>query len=183
MLFRSGIRPDGNEIEIHPECAEQTDELNPDQLNSDITHNTELDPEKMLLFSIDCLEEEELYPAQSAESLYSDGYVQKINVISSDDEIGEVVDGGDIQSSYSFGTTKITTGQKTGPLTISTSVNGVGTGSFSTEVVNSLEQKEVRIFSPTGDDSLIFDRDGYFDVFLVALDGSERPKKIGRAHV
>ena len=115
-------------------------------------------------------------PAQSGESLYSDGYVQKINVISSDDEIGEIIDGGDIQSSYSFGTTQITTGQKTGPLTISTSVNGVGTGSFSTQVVNSLEQKEVRIFSPTGDDSLIFDRDGYFDVFLVALDGSERPK-------
>ena len=171
-----GIRPDGTEIEIHPECSEQIDDENPDNTNSEITHNTELDPEDILLYSIDCLGEDELYPAQSGESLYSDGYVQKINVISSDDEIGEIVDGGDIQSSYSFGTTMITTGQKTGPLTISTSVNGVGTGSFSTEVVNSLEQKEVRIFSPTGDDSLIFDRDGYFDVFLVALDGSERPK-------
>ena len=52
----------------------------------------------------------------------------------------------------------------------------MGTGSFVTEVVNTLEQKEVRIFSPTGEDSLIFDRDGFFDVFLVALDGSERPK-------
>lgn len=171
-----GIRPDGTEIEIHPECAEQSDETNPDESNSEITHNTELDPEKILLYSIDCLEDEELYPAQSGESLYSDGYVQKINVISSDDEIGQIVDGGHIQSSYSYGTTQITTGQKTGPLTISTSVNGVGTGSFSTQVVNSLEQKEVRIFSPTGDESLIFDRDGYFDVFLVALDGSERPK-------
>lgn len=169
-----GIRPDGTEIEIHPECAEQDAETT--ETNSEITHNTELDPEKMLLYSIDCLEEEELYPAQSGESLYSDGYVQKINVISSDDEIGQIVDGGDIQSSYSFGTTHITTGQKTGSLTISTSVNGVGAGSFTTQVVNSLEQKEVRIFSPTGDDSLIFDRDGYFDVFLVALDGSERPK-------
>ncbi len=171
-----GVRPDGTEIEIHPECAEQSEETNPDETNSEITHNTELDPEKMLLYSIDCLPEEELYPAQSGESLYSDGYVQKINVISSDDEIGQIVDGGDILSSYSFGTTQITTGQKTGSLTISTSINGVGTGSFSTQVVNSLEQKEVRIFSPTGDDSLIFDRDGYFDVFLVALDGSERPK-------
>jgi len=41
---------------------------------------------------------------------------------------------------------------------------------------NTLEQKEVRIFSPTGVDTLIFDRDGFFDVFLIALDGSERPK-------
>ncbi|WP_255430780.1 hypothetical protein [Candidatus Nitrosopumilus sp. SW] len=171
-----GIRPDGTEIEIHSECADSSSELNNDALNSEITHNTELEPEDMLLYSIDCLEDEELYPAQTGESLYSDGYVQKINVISSDDEIGKIMDGGNIQSSYSYGTTQIITGQKTGPLTISTSVNGVGTGSFSTQVINSLEQKEVRIFSPTGDDTLIFDRDGYFDVFLVALDGSERPK-------
>jgi hypothetical protein len=52
----------------------------------------------------------------------------------------------------------------------------VGTGSFTTNVVNALEQKEVRLFSPTGEGSLIFDRDGYFDMFLIALDGQQRPK-------
>ncbi|WP_232202972.1 MULTISPECIES: hypothetical protein [Nitrosopumilus] len=172
-----GIRSDGTEIEIHPECKTQSNEsnLNNDS-DSEITHNTELDSENMLLYSIDCLGDGELYPAQSGESLYSDGYVQKINVISSDDEIGKIVDGGKVPSSYSFGTAKISTGQKTGPLTISASINGVGTGSFTTEVINTLEQKKVRIFSPTGDNSLIFDRDGYFDVFLIAMDGNERPK-------
>jgi hypothetical protein len=120
--------------------------------------------------------EDELYPIQSKENQYSDGFVQKINVISSDNVLAQIVDEGKILSSYSFGTTQVSTGQKTGPVTISASINGVGTGSFTANVVNTLEQKEVRLFSPTGEDSLIFDRDGFFDVFLIALDGSERPK-------
>ena len=122
------------------------------------------------------MDDDGLYPVQTKENLYSDGYVQKINVISSDDELSQIIDGGKIISSYSFGTAEISTGQKTGPLTISVSVNGVGTGSFSTNVINTLEQKEVRLFSPTGDDSLIFDRDGFFDIFLIALDSKQRPK-------
>ncbi len=170
-----GTRVDGTPIEIHPECKEQSDEDGTGD-ESDVEHNTDLDPEDMILYSIDCLEEDELYPFHAKESQYSDGYVQQINVISSDEELAKIVDGGEIMSSYSYGTTEISIGQKTGPLTISTSVNGVGTGSFKTNVVNSLEQKEVRIFSPTGDNNLIFDRDGFFDIFLVAMDGNERPK-------
>jgi len=122
------------------------------------------------------MDDGEFYPVQTKENLYSDGYVQKINVISSDDELAQINNGGKIISSYSFGTAEISTGQKTGPLTVSVSVNGVGTGSFSTNVINTLEQKEVRLFSPTGDDGLIFDRDGFFDIFLIALDGDQRPK-------
>jgi hypothetical protein len=174
----NGFRTDGNEIEIHPECAEDFEEQFDDSSidSSEITHNTELNSEEIILYSIDCLDDEELYPLQSNENQYSDGFVQKINVISSDDELAEIDDAGKILSSYSFGTTKVSTGQKTGPVTISTSVNGVGTGSFLTTVVNTLEQKEVRIFSPTGSDSLIYDRDGFFDVFLISLDSKERPK-------
>lgn len=172
-----GILPDGRTVEIHPECAEQDDEDSGSQSDNDeITHNRDLDSDDIILYTVDCLEEDELYPVQAKENQYSDGYVQQINVISSDDELAEISDAGKIVSSYSFGTAKVSTGQKTGPLTISASVNGVGTGSFETQVVNTLEQKEVRIFSPTGKDSLIFDRDGFFDIFLVALDGNERPK-------
>ncbi|KAF6247818.1 hypothetical protein C6990_02920 [Nitrosopumilus sp. b3] len=169
-----GIRPDGTEIEINPECAEQSDEDTGS--SDDVTHNTELSPEEIILYSIDCLEDEELYPMQATETLYADGFIKKVNVISSDDKLAQIIDGGKILSSYSFGTAEISTGQKTGPVTISTSINGVGTGSFTSNVVNTLEQKEVRIFSPTGENSLIFDRDGYFDLFLIALDGKERPK-------
>jgi len=170
-----GIRPDGSLIEIHPECAEESSE-NSGEDDTEITHNTALDPEKIILYSVDCLEEGELYPIQSKEHQYSDGFIQKINVISSDNQLAEIVDEGKILSSYSFGTAQVSTGQKTGPITISASINGIGTGSFTTNVVNTLEQKEVRIFSPTGEDSLIFDRDGFFDIFLIALDGNERPK-------
>ncbi|MEK0338052.1 MAG: hypothetical protein QQN41_11525, partial [Nitrosopumilus sp.] len=170
-----GIRSDGSLVTIHPECTEQDDDGSSGN-DDKITHNTELDPEKMILYSVDCLDEGELYPIQSKENLYHDGYVQKINVISSDNALAEIVDEGKILSSYSFGTAQVSTGQKTGPITISASINGVGTGSFTANVINTLEQKEVRIFSPTGEDSLIFDRDGFFDIFLIALDGSERPK-------
>lgn len=169
-----GILPDGTEVEIHPDCAEQSEETGGS--GDEITHNTELDADKMILFSVDCLDEGELYPIQTKENQYSDGYVQHINIISSDEQIAKITDGGKITSSYSYGTAEISTGQKTGPITISASINGVGTGSIDTNVVNTLEQKAVRIFSPTGEDSLIFDRDGFFDVFLVALDGKERPK-------
>jgi hypothetical protein len=169
-----GIRPDGTDVNINPECATETDET--ESADSEIIHNTTLDSEDMILYSIDCLSEDELYPMQTNENLHSAGYVQQINIISSDDEIAQIIDGGKIYPSYSYGTAQISTGQKTGPVTISTSINGVGTGSFTTEVTNTLEQKEVRIFSPTGNDSLIFDRDGFFDVFLIALDGQERPK-------
>ena len=172
-----GFRTDGSEIEINSECAEQEEKTTIGSGGGgEITHNTDLDPEDIILYSIDCLEDDELYPMQSNDNQYSDGYVQKINVISSDDQLAEIYDGGKIYGSYSFGTAQVSTGQKTGPVIISASINGVGTGSFTTQVVNTLEQKEVRVFSPTGEGNLIFDRDGYFDIFLIALDGSERPK-------
>ena len=142
-----GILLVGRTVEIHPECAEQEDESS--QIDDDeITHNRDLDSDEIILYTVDCLEEDRLYPVQ-AKSQYSDGYVQQINVISSDDELAEITDGGKITDSYSFGTAEISAGQKTGPLTISASVNGVEHGSFETQVVNTLEQKEVRIFSPT----------------------------------
>jgi hypothetical protein len=171
-----GIRSDGSLIEIHPDCSTgESDEIVSGTEN-EVEHNTDLDPDEIILFSIDCLEDDELYPIQSKENQYSDGYVQHINVISSDEDLATISNAGKIQSSYSFGTAEISTGQKTGSVTISTSVNGIGTGSFETNVVNPLGQKEVRIFSPTGENSLIFDRDGFFDIFLIALDGNKRPK-------
>ncbi len=169
-----GFRPDGIEIDIHPECFQESDEDQSD--DEEITNNVDLDPEDIILYSIDCLDDGELYPLQSNENQYTDGFVQKINVISSDEKLAVIENGGKILSSYSTGIAKISTGDNTGSVTISTSVNGVGTGSFTTEIVNTLEQKEVRLFSPTGKDNIIFDRDGFFDIFLVALDAKERPK-------
>ncbi|WP_192828359.1 hypothetical protein [Nitrosopumilus adriaticus] len=177
-----GIRPDGTKIEIHPDCFDASDEdSSGESASEDITRNTELDPEDMVLYTIDCLTDGELYPIQSNENLYTDGFIQKINVISSDEKLATIENGGKIISSYSYGTAKISTGQKTGPVKISTSINGMGTGSFTSQVINTLEQKEVRLFSPTGEESIIFDRDGFFDMFLIALDEKERPKILKEA--
>lgn len=171
-----GIRADGSITAIHPNCMGQNDEGSSSDSNDDVESNSELSFEDRILYSVDCMDDGGLYPVQTNENMYSDGYVQKINVISSNEELAQITSGGKILSSYSYGTTEISTGQKTGSVTISTSINGVGTGSFTTNVINTLEQKEVRLFSPTGKDSLIFDRDGFFDIFLIALDSKERPK-------
>jgi len=169
-----GFRSDGSEINIHTDCYQNSDDESED--DEEITNNVDLDPSDIILHTIDCLPDGELYPLQSNENQYTDGYVQKINVISSDEKLAVIDDGGKIRSSYSTGIAKITTGDNTGTITISTSVNGVGTGSFTSEVINTLEQRKVLLFSPTGEDNIIFDRDGFFDIFLVALDAKERPK-------
>ena len=70
-----GIRPDGTEIEINPNCAEQSSDeiLLEDPESAEITHNTELDAEKMILYSIDCLEEDDVLITPDEVRTSSDG--------------------------------------------------------------------------------------------------------------
>jgi hypothetical protein len=148
-----------------------TEEGNP------ITEEAEsAEDEDKIILSIDTLEDNELYPIQTNENYYADGYVKKLDVISGDNNLVTIKDIGKIEVGNSFGTAIISSGQKSGQVLISASVQGVGSDSILTEVVNTLEQKESRIFSPTGQDSILFDRDGNFDVFLIAIDSQDRPK-------
>jgi hypothetical protein len=71
---------------------------------------------------------------------------------------------------------KIDTTQKSGPLEISVSLKGIGSDTYETRVVNSLELSKVLLFSPTGKNTLLFERDGSFDLFLVAMDSAGRAK-------
>jgi hypothetical protein len=96
-----------------------------------------------------------------------------------------VIEPGKIRPSYSYGTAIVETTQKSGEFLLSANIKGIGSGSFLTEVVNTLEQTQILIFSPTGwknaenpssKDTILINRDGSFDVFLVALDSSDRPK-------
>jgi hypothetical protein len=132
--------------------------------------------EKVKKFSIDYLDDDELYPIQANEVYQSDGLVKLLNVVTSDTEIAIVEDPGRIKGSYSYGVATITSTQKGGDVEISASIKGIGSDSFKTKVVNSLAQKKILLFSPTGSDALLFERDGSFDLFLVALDGANRPK-------
>jgi hypothetical protein len=132
--------------------------------------------EKVQKFNIDYLDEDELYPVQAGEALQADGLIKRLTVVTSDDSIALVTDPGKIKSTYSYGVAKINTAQKSGDLMISTSIKGFGSSSFQTKVVNSLELAKIKLFSPTGESNLLFERDGSFDMFLVALDSSSRPK-------
>jgi len=169
-----GIAPDGSEVEVHPDCLDSESDLF--ESNEDVVHNMGLEFEERILFTIDCMDDEGLYPLQSNEHQYSDGFVKRITVNSGNGELAKVIDSGNIKKATSSGTATISAGQKSGSVVISTSINGIGTGEFVTQVVNSLEQKSVKIFSPVGEDLILFDRNGNFDVFLVSLDPSNRPK-------
>jgi len=142
----------------------------------DKTTDKDISKEDKLIYTIDDLEDDEFYPIKATENYYAEGYVKKLDVISGDNEKIKVKDIGKIESTNSFGTAIISSGQKSGTVTISTSIQGIGSGSQDTEVVNTLEQKEIRIFSPTGEKSILFDREGNFDVFLIAIDAKDRPK-------
>ncbi|MCI4432618.1 MAG: hypothetical protein JHC41_03310 [Nitrosopumilus sp.] len=155
--------------------AIETDDDDPDVVDVATDNQNQSDEDK-LIYSIDDLANDELYPIQATDSYYSDGYVTTLNVISGDNNLVAVKDIGKIESTHSFGTTMISSGQKSGTVWISASVQGVGSDSKEIEVVNTLEQKEARIFSPTGENSILFDREGNFDVFLIAIDAEDRPK-------
>ena len=157
--------------------AIENDDDDVDEEGNPITDETEdTEDEDKIILSMDDLADGEFYPIQTNENYYADGYVKKLDVISGDNNLITVKNIGKIEVGNSFGTATISSGQKSGTVLISASVQGVGSDSILTEVVNTLEQKETRIFSPTGQDSILFDRDGNFDIFLIAIDSQDRPK-------
>jgi len=125
---------------------------------------------------IEELGEGELYPVQANENFASDGLVDKINIISGDSSIINVEEPGNIESSYSYGTALISSGQKNGEVTLAATVKGIGAGTITSEVIDVFKHTDTKIFSPTGPDNIVVDKNGYFDLFLIALDGKARPK-------
>ena len=118
------------------------------------------------------------YPILSNEHLQSTGSLQKINIISSDKLLLNSNELGNIKPGDSYATATITSGKETGEVLLSTTINGVGSTSTLTEVVNTLKHDKTLIFSPTGPDTILFDENGNYDLFIVALDGKNRPAKV-----
>lgn len=150
------------------DCVEQTDENGEPVCIPPINKK---DPHP-----IEALAEGELYPVQANENFASDGLVDKINIISSDSSIINVEKSGRIESSYSYGTAEISSGQKNGDVTLAATVKGIGAGTITSEVIDVFKHTNTKIFSPTGPDNIVVDKNGYFDLFLIALDGKSRPK-------
>ena len=125
---------------------------------------------------IEKVEKDELYPVQTNENFKAEGLVDKINIVSSDESLIRVEEAGNIESAHSYGTAVISSGERIGPVTLAVTLKGFGAGTTETKVVDVFKHVDTAIFSPTGEDNIVVDKNGYFDLFLIALDGKQRPK-------
>jgi len=128
------------------------------------------------LHAFEKIDKDELYPVQTNENFKAEGLIDKINIISSDDSLIKVIQPGNIESSHSYGTAIISSGERIGEATLAVTLKGFGAGTTTTEVVDVFKHVETKIFSPTGEDNIVVDKNGYFDLFVIALDGKQRPK-------
>lgn len=117
----------------------------------------------------------EYRPVLSNEYLTSSGTSSKIDLISSNRLLLSIDDPGKIESGYSFGTAKIKSGKEIGQITLASTIKGLGSATTSSEIINTLKHTKSMIFSPTGSGTLLFDKNGNFDLFLLSLDSKGRP--------
>lgn len=95
---------------------------------------------------------------------------------SSDTNIVEIIDGGKMSPKRSFATAFIKSGPtKEGAATISVAVKGIGSGQSTTTVYNPLAPQETKIYSPAGQDRIVFNNEGISELYLITLDSQQRP--------
>jgi len=119
--------------------------------------------------------EVEFHPILSNENLSSEGSYQKINLISSNNLLLNIESAGNVDSATSYGTAVIVIGQETGTATLSATIKGIGSATYETSIVNTLKHHKTTIFSPIGTNTILFDKNGKFDLFVIALDARDRP--------
>ncbi|HSB57800.1 MAG TPA: Ig-like domain-containing protein [Nitrosopumilaceae archaeon] len=124
---------------------------------------------------IDDLPEGTFYPVQSNTIYSSDKLYNNLKIISSDQNIARIDKPGNVDTASSFGTSLISSGQKAGNVNISAVLGGLGSGSNNTSIVNQLKPSKTVIFTPIGDGKIIFNSEGYYDLFVVSLDSVGRP--------
>lgn len=116
-----------------------------------------------------------LYPVQLSTVYSSDKLIGNLKVVSTDNDIIKILDPGIIGTSSSYGTAIIASGQKAGQVTLSTALGGLGSGSNVTSVISKLKPAQTKIFSPVGENEIIFNDQGYYELFFILLDSSGRP--------
>ena len=134
-----------------------------------------IDLERFDIDSNDEDKEVEFHPILSNEYLTSEGSYQKINLISSNNLLLNVQGEGNVESGTSYGTAIIQSGQETGSASLSATIKGMGSATSDTTIVNTLKHDKTLIFSPIGSNTILFDKNGKFDLFVIALDGKDRP--------
>ena len=136
--------------------------------------------EDITLITIEDFADGDLFPVMPSESYSSKENsahpsVDNLKITTTDDKILKIIETGSISKPSSFGTALIETGHKTGPVTLSVSLKGVGTGSATTTIINPIKPTETLIFSPIGEKTLTFNNKGNSDILFVLLDDSGRP--------
>lgn len=120
-------------------------------------------------------EEGDTYPVASDFDNY-DSFDLKGRILSSDSDIIRILHEGDVSPERAWGTILLKSGPlKTGTTTISAGITGVGKGSADITVVDFLAPKTIKFFSPSGENSIIFNNEGFTSIFLIAFDESNKP--------
>jgi hypothetical protein len=132
---------------------------------------------------IDDLSEGELYPIDSI-SIYSVSQ-GNLNIVSGNNLAAKVVDPGHIASGSSYGTATLLSGRQANNVGISVSLSNFAVGSNTMTVVGGLNPVQSKVFSPGGkapDENyrVLFDRDGFTQLFFITLDSSGRPSNSER---
>ncbi len=120
----------------------------------------------------------QFHPLIVNENYVTEGTEKKINLISSNDLLLRIDKVEGISATSSNGAATIETGQETGLVVLSSTIKGIGSASTVTEVINTLKQEQTIIFSPTGENSILFDKTGHFDLFVISLDTKNRPTTV-----
>lgn len=160
------LTDDGEDCDANGEFDEHRDSNNDGVINHDDWH------------PIDDLEGGALYPLES-ESIFSQGQ-GNLNVVSGDNLAARVDNPGYISAGSSYGTATILSGRQANAVDFSVSLANVAVGSNSISVVGGLNPTQTKAFSPGGYASdgnyrVLFDHDGFTDLFFVTLDSSDRP--------
>ena len=124
---------------------------------------------------IDDLDEGAFYPVQT-NTIYSTSKIfSNLKLVSNNAQVLAIDNVGGIPTTSSYGTSIIYTGQRPGEATVSAVLEGLGSGSNNTSVVNPLIASSSTIFTPIGDGKIIINPEGYYDLFVVSLDTAGRP--------
>jgi hypothetical protein len=124
---------------------------------------------------IDDLDEGEFYPVQTNTIFSTSKLFLNLRLVSNNAPVLGIDNVGDVPTTSSYGTSIIRSGQKPGEATVSAVLAGLGTGSNNTEVVNPIIASSSTIFTPIGEGKIIFNPEGYYDLYVVSLDGAGRP--------
>lgn len=165
--------PNFYEVETDPDsCLSDKSNTAIDQQDTSVESECNLP-----ILDVDNLSDGDFYPIQSRLNYEKIGAINdNTSITTSNNQIIQPLDSGRLENAQSSGFTKIKSGQISGKSTISVAIRGIGSQSFPIDIINSLEQKTTKVFSPF-EDTLVVNPDGLIDVFIVPLDISDRPKK------